>query len=148
MLLFVSLYNLLEIFFSHLFTFQILNCFHDFVELFVPLNFNLGVILVFFKIIQKFVHVFPKLIDFFDYYNMFFSILYSEILNREYFYRTRGLFWGVGETGYLGFSYCLCFCDETWVYGFIELGMCLIRDSILSLLGGHLVLFLLLPEFC
>lgn len=38
-------------------------------------------------------------------------------------------FWGGGETDYLGFSYCLCFCDETWVYGFIELGMCL--DEIL-----------------
>lgn len=117
-------------YFSHFFTFQILNCLHDFVGLFVPLNFNLGVILVFFKIIQKFVHVFPKLIDFFDHYIMFFSISYLEILNREYFYRTRGLFLGRrGETDYLGFPYCLCFCDETWVYEFIELGMCL--DEIL-----------------
>lgn len=116
--LFVSLYNLIGIFFSHLFTFQILNCLHDFIGLFVPFDFNLGVILVF-KIIQIFVYVFPKLIDFFDHYIIFFSIPYPEILNREYFYRTRGL---LGKTGYLGFSYCLCFCDETWMYGFIELG--------------------------
>lgn len=96
-------------YFSHFFTFQILNCLHDFVGLFVPLNFNLGVILVFFKIIQKFVHVFPKLIDFFDHYIMFFSISYPEILNREYFYRTRGLFFGGGRLIILAFHIACVF---------------------------------------
>lgn len=142
--LFVSLYNLIGIFFLIFSLFKYWTVFMILLGYLCLLTSIWGLFLSF-KVIQIFLHVFPKLIDFFDHYIIFFSIPYPEILSREYFYRTRGL---LGKTGYLGFSYCLCFCEETWVYGFIKLGMYLIWDYILSLLCVYLILFLLLPEFC
>lgn len=68
--------------------------------------------------------IFLKCLEFFDIRDYSFKLCVLGILFGEHFYRNGGFFFGGGY--YLDLSYCLCFCNETWVCEFLLLVLGLI----------------------